>query len=411
MEDDEPISVMLQAVRQKKKSMKKSESSPDASLCCPISPDQRDLQAISGLLNLQSTSDHPQEQNQKQKHEISTQHTSLHSAPVQERESKPKSITGAGRKRGRKCEERHVNSDHPKGNGCQQHSEGVLGHSDDFACQPNILQEKYVSSQSYQNDAEKTSSKDHIILSASKRKKKKMNTTATKFAFTSNSDLHSGRECASQKISQDPRSDKKINGQNEAGDLQRSIEGEMQLDGQVLCTTSVEDDDIEPNCQWDKLSKKIETFASKANILQEICGDKANLGIGKCLVLDEEKREFIAQEMARSCQNDARLRHMFLESLNALVEGGLLESVALKVLSEGPCEAAQEVIDMLEKRKTEPDSAQHLIALLQAFENLHQNRAAFQRISHLQDPNIFSMRHISQGSWEIKWNANSHRRP
>lgn len=411
MEDDELISVMLQAVKEKKKSMKKSESSPDESLRCPISPDQRELQVISGLLNLQSTPDHPQEQNKKQKHEISTQHTSPHSAPVQERRSEPNSIAGAGRKRGRKCEEKYINSDHANGNVCLQQSEGVLGHSQGFACQSNIFQEKYVSNQSYQNDAEEMSSKDHILLSASKRKKKKMNTTATTFAFCSNSDLHSGRECASQKISQDPRSHKKANGQNEAGDLQRSIEGELQLDGQELCTTSAEDDDIKPNCQWDKLSKKIETFASKANILQEICEDKANLGIRKCLVLDEEKREIIAQEMARSCQNDARLRHMFLESLNALVEGGLLQSVALKVLSEGPCEAAQEVINMLEKRKKEPNSAQHLIALLQAFENLHQNRGAFERISHLQDPNIFSMRHISQGSWEIKWNANSYRRP
>lgn len=405
MEDDEPISVMLQADKKKKKSKKKSESSPNKSLFCPISPDQRDLQVICGLLDLQSTPDHPQEK--KQKHEISTQQTS----PVHERRSEQNSIAGAGRKRGRKCEEKHINSDHPNGNGCLQRFEGVLGHCEGLACQPNILQEKYASNQSYQNDAEEISSKDQIILSASRSKNKKMNMTATVFALCRNSDLHSGRERACQKISQDPRSHKKSNGQNEAGDLQPSIEGVRQLDGRELCTTSAEDNEIEPHCQWDKLSKKIETFASEANILQEICEDKANLGIVKCLMLDEEKRELIAQEMARSCRNDARLRHMFLESLNTLVEGGLFQSVALKVLSEGPCEAAQEVIDRLEKRKTEPNSAQHLIALLHAFENLHKTRGAFERVSHLQDPNIFSMRHISQGSWEIKWNANSYRRP
>lgn len=410
MEDDELISVMLQAVKQKQKSMKKkSESSPNKSPCCPVSPDQRDLQVISGLLNLQSTPDHPQEQ--KQKHEISTKQTSLQSSPVHERGSERNSIAGAGRKRDRKSEEKHINSDDPKGNGCLQQFEGVRGHNEGFSCQSNILQEKYASSQSYQNDAEEISSKDQLILPASKSKNKKMNKTAMAFSLCSNSDLHSGKERDCQKISQDPRSHKKSNGQNEAGDVQRSFEGVRQLDGRQVCTTSAEDNDIEPHCQWDKLSKKIETFASEANILQEICGDKANHGIGKCLVLDEEKREFIAQEMVRSCQNDAKLRHMFLESLNALVEGGLLQSVALKVLSESPCEAAQEVIDMLEKRKTEPNSSQHLIALLQAVENLHKTGGAFERISHLQDPNIFSMKHTSQGSWEIKWHANSNRRP
>ena len=126
MEDDETISVMLQAVKQKKKSMKKKfESSPNKSSRCPVSPDQRDLQVISGLLKLQSTPDHPQEQ--KQEHEISTKQASPQSSPVHEKGSERNSIVGAGRKRGRKNEEKQINSDDPKGKGCLQQCEGVRG--------------------------------------------------------------------------------------------------------------------------------------------------------------------------------------------------------------------------------------------------------------------------------------------
>eukprot|EP01018_Ginkgo_biloba_P014470 Gb_35822 [translate_table: standard] len=216
-----------------------------------------------------------------------------------------------------------------------------------------------------------------------------------------------------QNLSQDKRDHISFSEPHETTDGQQSVKAVTEEDGREVCTNPLEDNYIELHCQQNEVLKKLETFASQVNILQERYADKENHGqvIEKCLVLDEDKRELIAQKMAKGCQNDSKLRNTLLESLNVLVEGGLFHSLALKLLSQGSCEEAQEVVNMLDRRKKECNSDKSLLSLLHAVEKLHKAGDAFESVSHLQNSNLFALRHINQSSWEVAWHAVSQQTP
>lgn len=151
------------------------------------------------------------------------------------------------------------------------------------------------------------------------------------------------------------------------------------------------------------LLKRMKTWLTEAKFSQSAKEGNSN-DVGEEFIMTEVERYAFVQTMVKSCQKNRNMRTVFLESVRMLTLSGLMQVAASKVLQQGPCEEAQNVMNAWEDFKEQSAITKTLpLNLLNAVNQLHEKRGDLTtKLSMPNSTGICTVSQIDEQTWKFQ---------
>ncbi|KAL2651804.1 hypothetical protein R1flu_019932 [Riccia fluitans] len=147
------------------------------------------------------------------------------------------------------------------------------------------------------------------------------------------------------------------------------------------------------------LGKKFQNFAEGAKLIEGPDGQHTGVHSLKQIVLTEEQRTKLVNDMIEACRADPKFRAKYIDAVRQLSYFGVLQTASYQLVAQGPNRAAQEVLDAWQPSPMQGGSAS--IDLYRAVNKVHEGVETMQKLPSLKEANSCSMGKRNDGAWIV----------